>query len=519
MFRFIALGFLAAANAAFACDDAAPSLELRDAIYARDIDRVEALLDRNQTLFEAGERTAEDTRCLFRHFTKLRAETFEFVDDWLKSHPDSAYAHTAKAWVDYGVSWQIRGDRTARETYPAALSIFDDLQQEAWDHAEIAYRSRPRLIAASDAVIKLSMTRRETQKRDSVLSAVMAADPNTGTLDRAVATVVRGWGGTWAEGAAMCDTYAELAKDAAPDAATRCKLPLARGFKEQWDWMNDALAAGDYPDFKFLRLDFILGPDASREDVETAYRIMSDERYDSSRNVTDYDGLALKYGLPLMTETISKRSHANAEREFAQSPFSLAVLKILGEPIMTSAEGEGGELTISVVARPTPEQALDYAQRAVQASPYNPDAWTELASGMERAGKITNVSQSEPYRVNAIVYDNHSALRLSDYLLQKLFEYDAFQRVKAGSFPAESVAIFDGIDEAGDLICPVVRAKRLLAAVCDTLHRRECDLDPGMENAVAVLGERAEAEGICLKERTRPLAELAFAPMPMPEIK
>lgn len=517
MLRFIALGFLAAANAAFACDDAPPSLELRDAIYARDIDRVEALLDRNQTLFEAGQRTADETRCLFRHFTKLRPETFEVVDDWLKSHPDSPYAHTAKAWVDYGVSWQIRGERAARETYPAALSKFGELQQDAWEHAETAYRSRPRLIAASDALIKLAMTRHQSQRRDLVLREVMATDPNQGTLDRAVGAVVRGWGGTWEEGAAMCDSYAQLLPDAGQDAATRCKLPLARGFKEQWDWMNETLATGNYPEFDYLRLDFILGPEASRAVAEIAYRVMSDEKYDLDRHVTEYDALALTYGLPLMTETLSRRRHARAEREFEQSPFSLSVLKILGEPLMTSAEGDNGQLAISVLERPTPEQALDYARRAVQASPYNPDAWAELHARMAQDGKITNVSLSEPYRVNAIVYDNHSPARLSDYLLQKLFEYDAFQRIKAGALPAESRAMFDGIDETDDLICPVVRAARLLDAVCDSRHQPECDLDPGMESAVAVLEEQARGESICLKERTRPAVELAFTPMPLPD--
>ncbi|MCC6204540.1 MAG: hypothetical protein IT533_06080, partial [Hyphomicrobiales bacterium] len=511
--------FTAAANAAFACDDAPPSLALRDAIYSHDIDRVQALADENQTLLESGQRTAEDTRCLFRHFTKLRPETFELVDEWLKSHPDSPYAHTAKAWVDYSVSWQIRGERTARETYPAALSKFDELQQEAREHAELAYRNRPRLIAASDAVIKLAMTRRQTQRRDLVLREVMATDANAGTLERAVATVVRGWGGTWEEGAAMCDTYAQRVPDAVPNAATRCKLPLARGFKEQWDWMNETLATGNYPDFDYLRLDFILIPEASRDVAEIAYRVLSDEKYDLSRHTTDYDVLALKYGLPLMTETISRRRHAKAERELEQSPFSLAVLKMLGEPLLTSAEGDDGQLTISVLERPTPQQVLDYARRAVQASPYSPDAWTDLHTFMAQDGKITNVSLSEPYRVNAIVYDNHSPARLSDYMLQKLFEYDAFQRVKAGTLPTESMSMFDGIEEADDLICPVVRANRLLEGVCDALYRPGCDLDPGMESAVAMLEEKAKAEDICLKERTRPLAELAFAPMPLPDEK
>ncbi len=519
MLRLISMGFLAAANAAFACDDAPPSLALRDAIYSGDIDRLEALADENQMLFESGQRTAEDTRCLFRHFTKLRPETFELVDEWLISHPDSSYAHTAKAWVNYGVSWQIRGERTARETYPAALSKFDELQQEAWEHAELAYRGRPRLIAASDAIIKLAMTRRQPQRRDLVLREVMATDPNAGTLDRAVAAVVRGWGGTWVEGAAMCDTYAQAVHDSVPNAATRCKLPLARQFEEQWNWMNETLATGNYPDFDYLRLDFILVPEASREVAEIAYRVMSNEKYELSQHVADYDVLALKYGLPLMTETISRRRHANAGHEFEQSPFSLAALKMLGEPLLTSAEDDEGQLRVSVLDRPTPEQALDYARRAVQASPYNPDAWTDLHTCMMQDGKITNVSLSEPFRVNAIVYDNHSPARLSDYLLQKLFEYDAFQRVKAGTLPAESMAMFDGIDETDDLICPVVRATRLLQGACDALYRPGCDLDPGMESAVVVLEEKAKAEDRCLKERTRPLAELAFTPMPLPSEK
>lgn len=517
MLRFILLGFTAAANTAFACDDAPPSLALRDAVYARDIDRVQALTGENQTLFESGRRTAEDTRCLFRHFTKLRPETFDLVDEWLKRYPDSPYAHAAKAWVDYGVSWQIRGERAARETYPAALSEFDELQQEAWEHAELAYRNRPRLISASDAVIKLSMTRHQVERRDLVLREVMATDPNAGTLERAVATMVRGWGGTWEEGAAMCDTYAQRVPDAAPNAATRCKLPLARGFKEHWDWMNETLATGEYPDLDYLRLDFILVPEAGRDAAEVSYRVMSDEKYDLSRHLADYDALALKHGLPLMTETISRRRHVKAQRELEQSPYSLSVLKILGEPLLTSAEGEDGQLSITVLERPTPRQALDYARRTVQASPYSPDAWTELHAGMAQEGTITNVLQSEPYRVNAIVYDNHSPARLSDYLLQKLFEYDAFQRVKAGTLPAESASMFDGIEEADDLICPVVRANRLLAAVCDARREPGCTLDPGMQGAVALVEERATAEDICVKERERPLAEIAFAPMPLPD--
>lgn len=517
MLRFIAVGLFLIAHAALACDDAQPSLKLRDAIYARDVTAVEHLLDQNQKLFEAGERTAEDTRCLFRHFTKLRPATFDFVDEWLKSHPDSAYALTAKVWINHAVSWQIRGDRYARDTYPEALSEFNELQEIAWDHAEAAYRSQPRLIAASDALIVLANPRGKPGRRDAVLGEVMATDPNEGTLTRAIAQILRGWGGTWDQGAAMCDTYAHLVPNAGPDAATRCKLPLARNFKEQWDWLNETLATGKYPDLDHLRLDFILVSDANRNVADIAYRVMSQEGYDITKHLSEYDSLALKYDLPLLTETISKRRHAKAAREFEHSPFSLDVLKILREPVLTSAKDADGHLALSVLEQPTPEQALDYARRSVQASPYNPDAWEELFTRLAQSGRITNVALSEPYRVNAIVYDNNSAARLSDYLLQKLFEYDAFKRVQAGTMAAEAAAMFDGIDETQDMICPVIRAVRLLDAVCDARHQAECDLDAAMSGAVAVIEETAKTEQVCFKERTLPAHELAFTPMPLPD--
>jgi len=517
MIRLIALCLAVISNAAFACDNEGPSLALRDAIYSRDIDRVEALLDQNQKLFEAGQRSPEDARCLFRHFTKLRPATFETVDEWLKRYPDSPFAHTAKAWTNYVMSWQVRGDRFARDTYPAALSLFNELQRTAWDHSETAYRTRPRLIAASDALIKLANSNRQSRRREQVLSEVMATDPNEGTLVRAVAQVISGWGGTWDLGAAMCDTYAQRVPGAGPDATTRCKLPLARNFKDQWDWMNDTLASGDFPDFDYLRLDFILGPQASREEAEIAYRAMSEKNYSITRHLSTYDSLALKYDLPLLTETISKRRHANAERELEQSPLDLASLKVLGEPLLTSAKGTNGRLTVKVLERPTAQQALDYARRRVQASPYNPEAWSELLARMVQNGKITNLALAEPYRANAIVYDNHSAVGLSGYILDKIFEYDAFQRAQAGTLPADSLAMFDGVDETHDLICPVVRARRLFDAVCGARRQAGCDLDANVESAAAVIEAKAKSLNTCFRERTLPANEIAFTPMPLPD--
>lgn len=516
MFKHFAVILFLGTHGVAACDDNGESLAVRNAIYSGDIDTVETLLSRHQTRFEAGERTAEDTRCLFRHFTKMRPETFAFVEDWRRAYPASPYAATAQAWANYVVSWQVRGEKAARETYPLALREFSRLQRTGWELAESAYRSKPRLIAASDALIKYANPMGQHDRRATVLAEVMATDPNKGTLTRAVGQIFRGWGGTWDMGAAFCDTYAPLLPEADDREVTRCKLPLARNFKDQWDWMNTTLKTGDYPDFDYLRLDFIFGSERDaldRADLELVHRVLSQDDYLLIDHLSDYDMLAAQHGLPLMTETVTKRRYAMALKEYDHNPLAIWVLDILSRHVSTSLITDDGVLRIQVLSEPTDEQALEYAQRRVAASPYNPDAWTDLLSQLMRADRITHLLQSEPYRINAIAYDNHNPPLLSSYLFSKFRDYDLLQKAHDGQLPPDLMAMVEGVDEERDMICPILRAARLLDHSCETRPHPACMLAPDVEGAVATLETRAKRQNICSRERRLPAATLAYSPV------
>ena len=503
---------------AMACNTEAPSLAVRDATYAHDIQRVEALLDENQSLFERGKRTAEETRFLFRHFTVLRPDTFTFIDDYLRAYPDSPYALTAQAWANYVVSWQVRGEKIARDTYPDAMREFSRLQLAAWRHAEKAYRKRPRLIAASDALIKLANPNGQANARELILAEVMSIDPNAGTLGRAVAQVIRGWGGTWEMGARMCETHAPKVPNADELAVSRCKIPLADKFEDQFDWLTAQLKSGKFPGYEHLLLGFMFTSswsEITRADAELIHRVMSMDGYISQKHLTSYDSLALKYDLPLMTETVSRRRHEVAQKTCEQSPVDIWCNNVLSEPIMTSLKNENGMITVKVVERPSPEAALEYAQNRVAGSPYNPEAWSLLLTQMMANNRFTHVTQAEPYRVNAIVYSNHDVNKLRSYLDDKFYEYDAFQRTEAGEFPAEMMKFFEGLDEGPDMICPMIRAARLIDATCKQGRYAGCDLPPIIESALATMETKANRQGICFRERTLPASALAFSPMPL----
>lgn len=517
MLRILFTALFLAATPAFACEDAPETLTLRDAVYAGDVDLVESLLSDHQNAFEAGARTAEDTRCMYDTFTAMRPETFDFVADWHTTYPDSPFAQTAMAWTQYVISWNLRGSNFARDIYPQALAEFGALQRSAWELADQAYAARPRLIAASDALIKLSNPNGQQRRRDMVLSDVMVSDPNLGTLERAVGAVHKGWGGTWQVAERMCEDYAPMVPGADDKAATRCKLPSSRGFREQWDWMTATLLTGDFPELNYLLLDFIVQPDADRETAELIYSILSEDGFRDYEHSSFFDRLAAKYGLPLVTEQIWRNRRAYAENVIAVSPYDPMFLKVLSQPLMTSSIEADGTVSVRAIERPEPALTLDYARRTLVATPYDPEAWLELLNQLRLNNLIDTLDMAEPYRVNAIVFSNHDPLTLNGYIGEKVFEFDIFQQMAQGSLPEQILPMLDGVEEDRDVICPMIRAVRIKEYVCGQQDHYACKPDAMLETLIATIEDSAKQRGICSKERALPAQALAFTPVDVPQ--
>tara|TARA_R110001583_G_scaffold69919_1_gene198223 strand:- start:142745 stop:143641 length:897 start_codon:yes stop_codon:yes gene_type:complete len=294
---------------------------------------------------------------------------------------------------------------------------------------------------------------------------------------------------------------------------TRCELSRAYGFEESWDWAQEVLESGAYPDLDAFGLVLLVDQTASREMAHRAYQVMSDEAYLNDQYVFDYDRLALKYDLPLLTEVMSKRRHAYALREDVYAPLSLDVLGMLEAPLMTSQKAADGTLENKVLSRPEPEQMLDYARRRLEAAPYAPQAWTNLLTSLMSTREITALARAEPYRINAVVYDNHSAASLKSYLMSKFYDYDAYKKVLDGTFPAEALALFEDMEEDAGFLCPMIRAARLHDDVCAQRKQIDCDLFPELFGALASIEADTKACGVCAKERSLPVSALVFSPM------
>lgn len=136
-----------AASIAVACEGHQASLDLRDAIYSYEIDRVETMLSD-----VTAAQDAFDTRCLYSHFQVMRPNTAEFVTHWLDRHPGSPEAKAAKALILLKFSQSMRGSRPASVTYLGALVEARQMMDEARRLAINAKAERPGLIPALDVM-------------------------------------------------------------------------------------------------------------------------------------------------------------------------------------------------------------------------------------------------------------------------------------------------------------------------------------------------------------------------------
>ncbi|MEO0772809.1 MAG: hypothetical protein AAFZ04_06465 [Pseudomonadota bacterium] len=130
---------------------------LQQAIYDRDTPLVEAIIGDAHDMYLPGDADPDDMRVIFQLFTTTNPKVIGFTEDWLKQSPNSVYAHTAQAWIYFTKSWNVRGTKFARQTYPSALREFRRLQEATWHHAWAAYLQSPDFIPATDALLRTAV--------------------------------------------------------------------------------------------------------------------------------------------------------------------------------------------------------------------------------------------------------------------------------------------------------------------------------------------------------------------------
>lgn len=483
-----------------------------------DYEALEAHYDRLQRQFERGEIPADFVREAFNPFYRADLDMAQFAEDWLSAAPDSPYAQMALTWALHRFSWMLRGDGLARNTYPDALHVFGDMQRQAWQLASAAYETNPRLIPASDALIRLANPNRQQSYALDVFERVMTTDPNTGSLERALAVFIKGWGGRYKDAAKMCDTYGAQYWDAPKEPVLSCKIAQAYRFQDQRDWIGQRLAKGDLPHLNEYRLHFLLEHDASEEEARLAYEILSDESYTNYQWASFFDGtIGPKYGLPSVRGLHWRREYDSFRAELKDNPYSAPALFKMMEPELAFESDDNGLSRIRVTRHPDLETVLEYSKRLIAVDPYNPETWKSYADAMHRSYPDRSYFDMEPYQINVIITANHSVHELTVYMQNKVATFDVYQRLEAGTLPKGMDKAFDGASLADDILCPFMRALRIRRAICKVQKDNDCLTVPEVTDTFLVLENEAKRRGICRKERTLPAQSLAYTTMTYPE--
>lgn len=307
---------------------------LREAIYAGDIDLVEEVMATAHAMYQAKDANPGDLRVIFQLFTTTNPAIIDFTKRWLNEKPESLYAHTAQAWIDFTASWNIRGERLARQTYPYAMSEFRRLQDSAWDHAWIAFEISPDFVPASDALLRTAAQTGQVYDGLEVIDIVMKQRPDKGSLDRAIGMTDPGWSAAnWDSAAWLCSTYAPMIEwDLAEDPETHCLVQAAmttHGATHD-EWGYQMLLAGRAPSLDHLRLHRATYSRATRAEAEFARRHLSLPGVSTYYYARRFDeNIATRYGFEFISYEHLLRQQEIARAQLEHDPYDPGLIKIL----------------------------------------------------------------------------------------------------------------------------------------------------------------------------------------------
>ncbi len=526
MYRIIAtLIFLFSLNTAVSADIGHGNMspdEMYAAMVAGDIDEVERNLAAAHVLYLAGEADPNALRRLFSLFGTTDRRILSFTRDWLAAYPNSPFAHSAQAWNDYHTSFLMRGERSVAETYPVALDMFYDLQQSAWSHARRARAKAPRLLPATDALIRLGMTNGRRDEIFDVLDMVMRTDPNWGSLRRAVEGTQPSWGGTWQEATTLCDHYGPMLNDLPHDPVRHCKLYAAGQVHAKFGdplfrWVQNTLREEDFPELDFLRLEIATSPKAFREDVDFAYEYLSDLlsrdewHYEAA---SDFDRVvAWKFNYPKIAEAHYRAMQADAQDQLDRNPYDDVALKRLRTSLTAYERITDLESMETVVEKPAPDVEADYVRRQIAISPFDFSLWADYARlRFPMTGDMPTPMRDDLLN-NAIVFSNHEPFYLMEYAASKEFQVQHYKKYMNSRVASIQKSRWRAVNVEAELICPMAQATRLYEAICEYDGSSNCRVKRYYRDRALKVLEEFDAERVCRSVYDGELQDLAFTPI------
>lgn len=437
----------------------------------------------------------------------------------MREFPNSAYAHAAQAWVKNTTAWNIRGELVVSKTYHRALHEFSDLINIAVNHATVAYETKPRFIPASDAMISFGNGSSKRATSFEVLDQVMTTDPNMGTVLRALALSLRGWGGTYAQAEDMCNSYAP-GLEYRYDPLTRCRLAIWQSYypKELSQWAYELLSDTNIPHLEEYRMRGIVKQWGWRgeQDAEFSYAYLTRDDIVWSYAAEAFDlNIPHKYGYPHIYESHLHKSIAVNQERLKTDPFNPGLIDLIRNKTSPG-------LRINYTGRPlakeisllTLEDDKELVRRQLVSSPYQSSHWWAMTDLMLRDASPEDLLKADPYLINAVVYSNHGTSPTKRLMQTKFSQYELVQKMKSGETTGDWKQITSDVD--GDILCPFIRARRVYDSICPATEGNDapaCSYTKGRLANLELAMQDAKLRNVCTKERFAPVSLLYYAPV------
>lgn len=436
--------------------------------------------------------------------------------DWLKQRPNSLFALTAQTWVDYNIAGFVRGDRTARETYPAALETFSRLSASALDYALKAHALDNSIVPASDAILRLGKTQNLPRPIEDYLDEIMEVSPNYGSLYRAFSSTNPGWGGNWADAKRMCEIYADEITEYEGYTVRICKLNAAfAAYHSNTTQLSLIKEPNDlrHPAIKEYRTHVALYLlHNSDEMAEIAREQVFDPEFTDVDMASNYDRfIAQPRGWPAQLFKVHRRAVLEASAQLVHDPYNPRLLDLLTRR--------------SAGNKPLPEwmnfqHRIKLLKRQLVFQPFNGQVWhnwLDMESVTLRPEEPFSVA---PLLTNAVAYSNHSPFILRSAMRFHLAYVDLHRRVAA---PMQGVSEAEqlryrysqfGRAPKSEFMCPFIRSYRVWDSICEYEPQdSSCQLGKTEAEAFQYVLADATANDLCLAEREGPIDDLFYAPI------
>ena len=503
LLSLLVLSLLGPAARADALED-----NVRAALDARDIAALESLLaEAHAEAVAATDFTS--LRAVYNNlFETAHRARFAATETWFQTVPTSPYAATALAWSYHHRSFLLRGQRALSATSDEAYSAYAAERGAARALVGDALDAAEDFIPALDlALLLMTDSRADAEIVKSLAARALDLAPSRRTLRLAQVALSFDWGGSMQDNLDLCVSLADKVPGYDADL---CLIEVAFQNKATGAFREAALTAletRDEPFLDYARLDAYLNEWRSRpEAADEAQRI----HRAMLANELDIDGF--KFALQQMQEIFGLTFYWI---EMRTAPLAALRARLVDDPqnyrLALALADELFELRAD-----DPSVDLGEAEALwpdmLALGHYEPDVW-RMGMALAVDTPWPAYTAQAPFRANQIYYSNHDAGVLRFYLMD-LFQ--GWMIATGETRTAEAEVDPEALKEM--VRCPLFRVSRLYDAVCATdPGAGGCTIGGWGSDFPARARRLMKKETACEWERTAPLDELVFAPVPVEE--